>query len=291
MHKAGFVNIIGKPNVGKSTLMNVLIGETLSITNAKAQTTRHRIMGIVNGEDYQIVYSDTPGMLKPAYSLQQSMMNYVEGAFTDADLFLLVVETGDRTLEEQVLERLKKTEVPLVIALNKIDLHKQERVMEEMRYWQELLPQSHLIPISAQHKFNVESISQFLLENLPESPPYYGKEELTDKPLRFFVSEIIRGELLTYYKKEIPYSCEVAITEYKEEATIDRITAIIYVVRESQKMILLGKEGQAMKRVASRARKEIEQFTGKKAFLEVTVKVLKNWRDNEQYLKRFGYEI
>ncbi len=291
MHKAGFVNIIGKPNVGKSTLMNVLIGETLSITNAKAQTTRHRIMGIVNGADYQIVYSDTPGMLKPAYSLQQSMMNYVEGAFTDADLFLLVVETGDRTLEEEVLERLKKTEVPLVIALNKIDLHKQERVVEEMQYWQELLPQSHLVPISAQHKFNVESISQFLLENLPESPPYYGKEELTDKPLRFFVSEIIRGELLTYYKKEIPYSCEVAITEYKEEATIDRITAIIYVVRESQKMILLGKEGQAMKRVASRARKEIERFTGKKAFLEVTVKVLKNWRDNEQYLKRFGYEV
>jgi GTP-binding protein Era len=291
MHKAGFVNIIGKPNVGKSTLMNVLVGESLSVINSKAQTTRHRIMGIVNGEDFQIVYSDTPGMLKPAYQLQKSMMSYVEGAFSDADVFLFVTVSGDRDVDAEILNKLRKKKIPVIIAVNKIDLHDQEGVMKELDYWTKTIPEAKVIPVSALHKFNVEAVSDFLLELLPESPPFYPKGELTDKPVRFFVSEIIRGEILRYYKKEIPYSCEVAITEYKEEEGIDRITAMIYVTRESQKMIVLGKDGQAIKKVATRARKEIESFLQKKVFLETTVKVLKDWRDNEQHLKRFGYEI
>lgn len=291
MHKSGFVNIIGKPNVGKSTLMNVLVGETLSVTTAKAQTTRHRIMGIVNGEDFQIIYSDTPGMLKPAYHLQKSMMNYVEGALSDADIFLFVTESGDRDADPAIIEKLKNTGIPIVIAINKIDLHDQNGVVGEIKYWQQLIPAAKIIPVSALHKFNVEAVSDYLMEKLPVSPPFYPKNELTDKPVRFFVSEIIRGEILKFYKKEIPYSCEVAISEYKEEETIDRITALIYVSRESQKMIILGKDGQAIKKVATRARKEIEAFLQKKVFMEITVKVLKDWRDNEQDLKRFGYDV
>lgn len=291
MHKSGFVNIIGKPNVGKSTLMNVLVGETLSVTTAKAQTTRHRIMGIVNGEDFQIIYSDTPGMLKPAYHLQKSMMNYVEGALSDADIFLFVTESGDRDADPAIIEKLKNTGIPIVIAINKIDLHDQKGVVREIKYWQQHIPAAKIIPVSALHKFNVEAVSDYLMEKLPVSPPFYPKNELTDKPVRFFVSEIIRGEILKFYKKEIPYSCEVAISEYKEEETIDRITALIYVSRESQKMIILGKDGQAIKKVATRARKEIEAFLQKKVFMEITVKVLKDWRDNEQDLKRFGYDV
>lgn len=291
MHKSGFVNIIGKPNVGKSTLMNVLVGETLSVTTAKAQTTRHRIMGIVNGEDFQIIYSDTPGMLKPAYHLQKSMMNYVEGALSDADIFLFVTESGDRDADPAIIEKLKNTGIPIVIAINKIDLHDQKGVVREIKYWQQHIPAAKIIPVSALHKFNVEAVSDYLMEKLPVSPPFYPKNELTDKPVRFFVSEIIRGEILKFYKKEIPYSCEVAISEYKEEETIDRITALIYVSRESQKMIILGKDGQAIKKVATRARKEIEAFLQKKVFMEITVKVLKDWRDNKQDLKRFGYDV
>ncbi len=291
MHKSGFVNIIGKPNVGKSTLMNVLVGETLSVTTAKAQTTRHRIMGIVNGEDFQIIYSDTPGMLKPAYHLQKSMMNYVEGALSDADIFLFVTESGDRDADPDIIEKLKNTGIPVVIAINKIDLHDQKGVVGEIKYWQQLIPAAKIIPVSALHKFNVEAVSDYLMEKLPVSPPFYPKNELTDKPVRFFVSEIIRGEILKFYKKEIPYSCEVAISEYKEEENIDRITALIYVSRESQKMIILGKDGQAIKKVATRARKEIEAFLQKKVFMEITVKVLKDWRDNKQDLKRFGYDV
>lgn len=271
--------------------MNVLVGEALSVTTSKAQTTRHRIMGIVNGDDYQMVYSDTPGMLKPAYTLQKSMMNFVEGAFTDADIFLFVIESGDRDADPEVLQKFKKSEVPVVIVLNKIDLSDQSGVMEELSYWQSQIPKSQTIPVSALHKFNVEAVSNILLELLPESEPYFPKDELTNKPTRFFVSEIIRGEILKYYKKEIPYSCEVAITDYKEEKDIDRITAIIYVTRETQKMIILGKDGQAIKKVATRSRHEIESFIQKKVFLEITVKVLKDWRDNENYLKRFGYEV
>ena len=290
-HKAGFVNIIGKPNVGKSTLMNGLVGESLSVITSKAQTTRHRIMGIVNGDDFQIVYSDTPGMIKPTYELQKSMMNYVEGAFNDADIFLFVIESGDRRIHTDLLRKLQTNEVPVIIALNKIDNLTQPEVMEDINFWKEKLPNSTVIPVSALHKFNIDTIFEVLLENLPESPAYYPKGELTDKPVRFFISEIIRGEILKFYKKEIPYSCEVYINEYKEEENIDRFSAIIYVARESQKMIILGKDGQAIKKVATRSRKEIELFIGKKVFMEVTVKVLKDWRDNEQSLKRFGYDV
>ncbi|NCD42456.1 MAG: GTPase Era, partial [Bacteroidia bacterium] len=233
MHKSGFVNIIGKPNVGKSTLMNALVGESLSVITSKAQTTRHRILGIVNGENFQIIYSDTPGMIKPAYSLQKSMMNYVQGAFNDADIFLFVTQPGERDIDTEILSRLQGSIVPVVVALNKIDLSDQPGIVQEMEYWQEQLPKSKVIPVSALHKFNLTAVSDYLLEYLPESPPFYSKDELTDKPLRFFTSEIIRGEILKFYKKEIPYSCEVAITEYKEDKALDRITAVIFVTRES----------------------------------------------------------
>ncbi len=289
-HKAGFVNIIGNPNVGKSTLMNSLIGEKLSIITAKAQTTRHRIMGILNKEDYQVVFSDTPGIVNPHYKLQNSMLNAVEEAIKDADMFLLVTEIGETLKSESILQHILESEVPVALILNKIDLVQQEEVEAKIAYWKEKAPKAEIIPVSALHNFNLEKVMQFILDHLPESPAYYSKEELTDRSMRFFVSEIIREKILLHYQKEIPYSVEVVIEAYKEEENLDHISALIYTERESQKAILIGHKGSALKQVGSEARKEIEAFTGKKVFLELHVKVLKNWRNDANMLKRLGYD-
>jgi len=289
-HKAGFVNIIGNPNVGKSTLMNSLIGEKLSIITAKAQTTRHRIMGILNKEDYQVVFSDTPGIVNPHYKLQNSMLNAVEEAIKDADMFLLVTEIGETLKSESILQHILESEVPVALILNKIDLVQQEEVEAKIAYWKEKAPKAEIIPVSALHNFNLEKVMQFILDHLPESPAYYSKEELTDRSMRFFVSEIIREKILLHYQKEIPYSVEVVIEAYKEEENLDHISALIYTERESQKAILIGHKGSALKQVGSEARKEIEAFSGKKVFLELHVKVLKNWRNDANMLKRLGYD-
>jgi GTPase len=289
-HKAGFVNIIGNPNVGKSTLMNSLIGEKLSIITAKAQTTRHRIMGILNKEDYQVVFSDTPGIVNPHYKLQNSMLNSVEEAIKDADMFLLVTEIGETLKSESILQHILESDVPVALILNKIDLVQQEEVEAKIAYWKEKAPKAEIIPVSALHNFNLEKVMQFILDHLPESPAYYSKEELTDRSMRFFVSEIIREKILLHYQKEIPYSVEVVIEAYKEEENLDHISALIYTERESQKAILIGHKGSALKQVGSEARKEIEAFTGKKIFLELHVKVLKNWRNDANMLKRLGYD-
>ena len=271
MHKSGFVNIIGNPNVGKSTLMNALVGEKLSIITSKAQTTRHRIMGIVSGEDFQIVYSDTPGILKPSYKLQESMMKFVTGAVADAD-------------------RIRQSGVPAIVVINKIDLTTPEALEALVDKWQGELPEARIVPASAKENFNIEGLFKTILDLLPEGPAFYPKDTLTDKTLRFFASEIIREKILRFYDKEIPYCCEIEIESYKEEPAIDRIAATIYVARDSQKGILIGHKGEKLKRVGQAAREDMEQFLGKKVFLQLFVKVNDDWRNNERQLRRFGYE-
>ena len=290
-HRSGFVNIIGNPNVGKSTLMNALVGEKLSIVTAKAQTTRHRIMGIVNGEDWQIVYSDTPGILKPGYRLQENMMKFVDGALGDADIILYVtdtVETADKNAE--YIERLARIDCPVIVVINKIDISSQEAVVALMKYWQEKLPRALVLPVSAQEKFNLESVLEAVKERLPECPPWFDKDAFTDKNLRFFASEIIREKILLNYKEEIPYSCEVEIESFKEGEERYDIGAVIYVMRESQKGILIGKKGAALKKMGTEARIEMEDFFQKKVFLSIFVKTDPDWRENRKELRRFGYE-
>lgn len=290
-HRAGFVNIIGNPNVGKSTLMNALVGEKLSIVTAKAQTTRHRIRGIVNGENYQIVYSDTPGILKPNYRLQENMMDYVDTAIGDADIILYVtdvVEKADKNAD--YVNRLKDLECPVIIVVNKIDISNQEKVVSLMAEWQEKVPQALVIPVSAQEKFNIESVLNAVISRLPVSPAWFDKDAFTDKNLRFFASEIIREKILENYSQEIPYCCEVAIEAFKEEEERYEISAVIYVMRDSQKGILIGKGGAALKKTGTDARIEMEDFFQKKVFLHMFVKVAENWRENRRELRKFGYE-
>ena len=290
-HKAGFVNIIGNPNVGKSTLMNVLIGEKLSIITNKAQTTRHRILGILNKKDYQIVFSDTPGIIQPAYKLQESMMNFVQTAFQDADVLIYMVEIGEKGLkDEKLFEKIKNSDVPVLLLLNKIDLVEQEEVSIQIEYWKDKVPNAEILPISALNKFNIQEIIDRILELLPVCEPYYDKDAITDKPIRFFVEEKIREKILKHYKKEIPYSVQIEVEEYFEEEKIIRIRAIIYVLRESQRGIIIGHKGQGIKRIGTEARRELERFLGKQIYLETPVKVKKNWRNDDKQLKQFGYE-
>lgn len=289
-HKSGFVNIIGNPNVGKSTLMNALVGEKLSIITSKAQTTRHRIMGIVNGEDFQIVYSDTPGILKPNYALQEQMMKFVHTALQDADIILYVAELGEKNPPEEIIRKLQPGNIPMILIINKIDLGDEEQVKHQLDHWGDLFPKAHLLPVSALHKFNLERVFELILELLPEYPAYYPKDELTDKNMRFFVQEIIREKILLHYKKEIPYSVEVVVEEYKEDEKITRIRSNIFTERESQKIIIIGAKGQALKQVGMEARKDIEEFIGKKVYLELFVKVRKDWREKDMDLKNFGYQ-
>ncbi|KPL22269.1 MAG: GTPase Era [Bacteroides sp. SM1_62] len=289
-HRAGFVNIIGKPNVGKSTLMNAMIGENLSIITSKAQTTRHRILGIVNGEDFQVVYSDTPGLITPAYKLQEYMVKFARSAFTDADIILYVTDIEDSTENAgEMITQLNKLKIPLLILINKIDLSHKDQVNTLITDWQKAVPAATVIPISALEKFNLEKIFMLILESLPESPPFYPKDELTDKSERFFVSEIIREKILMNYQQEVPYAVEVAVENFKESGKIINIRCIIYVERESQKGILIGRQGKALKKVGSMARSDIEKFFGKLAFLELFVKVKKDWRNDGRVLKQFGY--
>ena len=290
-HRAGFVNIIGNPNVGKSTLMNALVGEKLSIVTAKAQTTRHRIMGIVNGDDYQIVYSDTPGILKPNYRLQQSMMNFVDTAIGDADIILYVTDTiekGDKN--DEYIAKLKKIQCPVVLVINKIDISTQEQVLELMGWWKEQLPEAIIFPASAQEKFNLDNIFDAIVANLPEAPAWFDKDVFTDKNLRFFASEIVREKIFLNYKEEIPYCCEVAVEEFKEGAERYDISAVIYVMRDSQKGIIIGKGGKSLKTVGTQARIEMEDFFQKKVFLSLFVKVDPDWRESKKELRKFGYE-
>ena len=289
-HKAGFVNIIGNPNVGKSTLMNALVGERLSIITSKAQTTRHRIMGIVNGEDFQIVYTDTPGIVNPHYKLHEQMMGFVNSALQDADLFLLVTEVGETFKNQEVLRRIIDSDTPVILVINKIDLSDQPTIQNKINYWQNQIPRATILPASATERFNIDAIFDRIMELLPENPPYFPKDELTDRSMRFFVSEIIREKILLYYQKEIPYSCEVAVESYREEEGIDRISAIIFVERESQKGILIGHQGNALKKLGTESRKDIEEFTGKRCYLQIHIKVLKDWRNSDRALKQFGYE-
>ncbi len=291
MHRSGFVNIIGNPNVGKSTLMNALVGERLSIITSKAQTTRHRIMGIVNGDDFQIVYSDTPGILRPSYKLQESMMKFVRGALTDADVLLYVtdvVEQSDRS--DEIVERISHSGIPTIVVINKIDLSTPERLEELVESWRAKLPEAVIAPVSAKEAFNIGGLFDLILERLPEGEAFYPKDTLTDKTLRFFASEIIREKILLTYDKEIPYCCEIAIDTYKEEPTIDRISATIYVARDSQKGIVIGHKGEKLKRVGQAARVDLEKFLGKRVFLQLYVKVDEDWRNNDRQLRRFGYE-
>ena len=291
VHRSGFVNIIGNPNVGKSTLMNQLVGEKLSIITSKAQTTRHRIMGIVNGEDFQIVYSDTPGILKPNYKLQEKMMKFVRGAITDADVLLYVtdtVEDSDRSAE--IIEKVRLSSIPTIVVINKVDLTTPDKLVALVEKWQALLPDAIIAPCSAKENFNVEGVFNLILERLPEGEPFYPKDTLTDKTLRFFASEIIREKIFLNYDKEVPYSVEIAIEEYREEPKIDRISATIYVTRDSQKGIIIGHNGEKLKRVGMQAREDLERFLDKKVFLQLFVKVNDDWRNNDRQLRRFGYE-
>ncbi|MBT4869329.1 MAG: GTPase Era [Polaribacter sp.] len=289
-HKSGFVNIIGNPNVGKSTLMNALVGEKLSIITAKAQTTRHRILGIVNHDDYQIVFSDTPGIIKPAYELQSSMMDFVKSALDDADILIYMVEVGEKELKnEAFFQKIIHSEIPVILLLNKIDTSSQEVVEQKVDYWKEKVPNAFVFVISALEKFNVDSLFEKIVTLLPEAPPYYPKDQLTDKPERFFVNEKIREKILIHYKKEIPYSVEVETEEFVEEENIVRIRSVIMVERETQKGIIIGHKGTAIKRVGAEARKDLEKFFEKKVFIELYVKVNKNWRSDKNQLKRFGY--
>lgn len=293
MHKAGFVNIIGSPNVGKSTLMNALVGENLSIVTSKAQTTRHRIMGIVNGEDFQIVYSDTPGLLKPAYKLQEGMMGFVKSALEDADVILFVTDIFEKNLpEEKIISILQQSRVPILLLINKIDLAKADAdEAARLNYWKQIFPLAEILLVSALKGINIKTVFEKILEKLPESPAYFPKEseELTDKPEKFFASEIIREKILMNYQKEIPYSCEVIIESFKEEETIIKIRAEIMVSRDSQKGIIIGHKGEKLKIVGTQARLDMEKFLGKKVFLELYVKVDKDWRENEQKLRKYGY--
>ncbi len=290
MHKSGFVNIIGNPNKGKSTLMNALVGERLSIITSKAQTTRHRIMGIVNGDDFQIVYSDTPGILRPNYKLQESMMRFVMGALVDADILLYVTDVTEHPDESnEVLSRVATGGVKTLVVINKIDLTTPDQLESLVDEWRKALPEAEIIPVSALNNFNIGGLFDRILAALPEGEPYYPKDALTDKTLRFFASEIVREKILLNYEKEIPYCVEVAIDEYHEEPAIDRISATIYVARESQKAIVIGHKGSKLKKVGTEAREELERFLGKKVFLKLFVKVNENWRNDDRQLRRFGY--
>ncbi len=291
-HKAGFVNIIGSPNVGKSTLMNALVGEKLSIITRKAQTTRHRIMGIINGEDFQIVYSDTPGILKPHYKLHEAMMKQVGNALQDADVLLYVVEAGEKPGENtELIDQINKTEIPVLLLINKIDAVEPEKMTETESLWAPLFAKAQVIHVSALKRFNLDRVFDAIMLCLPESPPYYSKDELTDRPMRFFVAEIIREKILLFYSKEVPYSAEVVIDSYKEQETITRIAATIFVARDSQKAIILGHKGAGIKRLGTEARLDIEHFVDKHVFLDLTVKVNENWRNDSEMLQRFGYEM
>ena len=290
-HKAGFVNIIGNPNVGKSTLMNAWVGEKLSIITHKAQTTRHRILGIVNQEDYQLVLSDTPGILEPVYKLQENMMDFVKGAFQDADILVYMIEVGEKKMNnEAIFDKLKSSEQPLFLLLNKIDNIDQEELDIQFDYWQKLLPKAMIYPISALNKFNINLVFDKIVSLLPESPPYFDKDTLTDKSERFFVAEIIREKILKYYSKEIPYSVEIEVEEFIFQQDILRIRAIIFVARDSQKGIIIGHKGRALNKIGTRARRDLEIFFKKNIFLDLYVKVNKDWRDKDSQLKRFGYE-
>ncbi|HHT23580.1 MAG TPA: GTPase Era [Bacteroidales bacterium] len=291
MHKSGFVNIVGNPNVGKSTLMNALVGERISIITSKAQTTRHRILGIVNGDDFQIVYSDTPGVLKPNYRLQESMLSFSRSALADADILLYVTDVVDNhEKNKEFIEKVNENSAALILIINKIDLINQEKLEELVSKWQTILPKAEIFPISATEKFNIEPLFKRILELLPESPPFFEKDQLTDKPARFFVTEIIREKILLNYEKEIPYSVEVEVEQFKEEESLIRINALIYVERNSQKGILIGKGGKSLKKVGIEARKDIEAFFEKKVFLELFVKVEKDWRNKDIKLRSFGYQ-
>lgn len=289
-HRSGYVNIIGSPNVGKSTLMNVLVGERLSIITNKAQTTRHRIHGIVNTDDYQIVFSDTPGILDPAYKLHEGMMNFVFTALQDADILVVMTEVGEKQFKnESILKKVSHLDVPILVVINKMDLADSELLNQRVSEWEERLPNAIILPISALLKVNTDQVLKQILSKLPESPPYFPKDELSDRPMRFFVSEIIREKIFLNYTKEIPYSCEVVVESYKDEPKIIRIRAEIYVARDSQKGIIIGHKGAALKKTGTMAREDMEVFLGKKVFLEVHVKVAKDWRNHDRELKRFGY--
>ncbi|MDG2194710.1 MAG: GTPase Era [Polaribacter sp.] len=290
-HKAGFVNIIGNPNVGKSTLMNALVGEKLSIITSKAQTTRHRILGIVNDENYQVIFSDTPGIIEPAYELQKSMMDFVKAAFDDADVLVYMVEIGEKALKsEAFFKQIINSNIPVILLLNKIDTSSQDEVEEKLAYWSEKVPNAFVYIISALEKFNVDIVLQKIIELLPENPAFYPKDQLTDKPERFFVNEKIREKILMHYKKEIPYAVEVETEEFHEGEDLIKIRAVIMVERETQKGIIIGHKGTAIKRVGTESRKDLERFFDKKVFLELYVKVNKNWRNDQNQLKRFGYK-
>ena len=290
-HKAGFVNIIGNPNVGKSTLMNAFVGEKLSIITSKAQTTRHRILGIVNGDDFQLVLSDTPGIIKPVYELQSSMMHFVKSAFEDADIIIYMVEIGENSLKDDIFfKKITSTKTPVILLLNKIDTSDQKNLEKQAELWQLKVPNAEFYPISALTGFNIKNVFNRLIELLPQSPPFYPKDQLTDKPERFFVNEKIREKILMHYKKEIPYAVEVETEEFFEEEKIIRIRSVIMVERETQKGILIGHKGKALKRVGVESRKDLEQFFEKKIHIELYVKVNKNWRSNPRQLKRFGYD-
>ena len=289
-HKSGFVNIVGSPNVGKSTLMNKLVGEKLSIVTSKAQTTRHRILGIVNEEDFQVVFSDTPGVVNASYKLHENMMSYVNSSLSDADVLLFITDTEESEMNhKETLERIQKTNIPVLCLINKMDLSDQNAVKEKLEYWQSRLPKANVFPISALHGFNIDAVWEEIMKLIPESPPYYDKEAISDRPMRFFVSEIIREKIFIHCQKEIPYACQVEIEEYKEEDDITRIRALIIVERDSQKGIIIGKGGEMLKRIGREARIEIEKFIDNKVFLETFVKVDKDWRGSESKLKKYGY--
>ncbi|WP_417199078.1 GTPase Era [Bizionia sp.] len=289
-HKAGFVNIIGNPNVGKSTLMNAFIGEKLSIITSKAQTTRHRILGIVNGDDFQMVLSDTPGIIKPAYEMQESMMDFVKSAFDDADVLIYMVEIGEKELKDEAFfNRITNSTIPVLLLLNKIDKSDQDQLEAQVQLWAAKVPNAEIMAVSALEGFGVREVFDRIIELLPESPPFYPKDQLTDKPERFFVNEIIREKILMHYKKEIPYAVEIDTEEFFEEDDIIRMRSVIMVERETQKGIIIGHKGSALKRVGVEARKDLEKFFGKQVHLELYVKVNKNWRSDQRQLKRFGY--
>lgn len=291
-HRSGFVNIVGNPNVGKSTLMNRLVGEKISIITAKSQTTRHRIIGIVNTPDYQIVYSDTPGVLRPNYKLQQQMLNFSLSALDDADVLLYVTDVVEKIdKNDEFLSKVQRLRLPVLLLINKIDLTTQEKLEEMVSQWHLLLPEAEIYPISASNNFGVDTVQKRILELLPESPPYFEKDALTDKPARFFVTEIIREKALLIYQKEVPYSIEVVVEEFKEEKDIIRIRAIVLVERDTQKGIVIGHKGESLKKLGTMARKDIERFFEKKVFLQLYVKVEKDWRDRDNLLKTFGYKL
>jgi GTP-binding protein Era len=292
MHRSGFVNIVGNPNVGKSTLMNALVGERISIVTSKAQTTRHRILGIVNGDDFQIVYSDTPGVIKPNYRLQESMLGFSRSALTDADVLLYVTDVLDsHEKNADFTEKANLNPAPLILIINKIDLIDEQQLLSLVDKWKQLLPRAEIYPVSALLKFNIDNLFKRIKELLPESPPFFDKDQLTDKPARFFVNEIVREKILTNYDKEIPYSTEVVVESFKEEKKIIRINAVIYVERDSQKGIIIGKSGKSLKKVGMEARKDLEMFFEKQVFLELYVKVERDWRNKDSYLRNFGYKL